>query len=77
MEDACISPPGSELTCVWVDGDRWQRHAGCHRYDQSVINVILANIYNYDDDFYTTKRFEDFAEVKRGDGFYGQLPSCR
>lgn len=62
----CMAPPGSTLQCT---GDvSWTKHRGCHRYDQSALNILMANAFNFeyskyfsafnvDIQRYTTKRF--------------------
>uniref|UniRef100_A0A0M3HWY5 DNA-binding protein n=1 Tax=Ascaris lumbricoides TaxID=6252 RepID=A0A0M3HWY5_ASCLU len=40
IED-CMSPPGSELRCVFPAGNA-RLYANCHRYGQAAINLILA-----------------------------------
>ena len=45
IEDRCIRPlPPTE--CDFRES-RLRVYAGCHRYDQSVLNILLANVYNF------------------------------
>uniref|UniRef100_A0A914UWJ9 Uncharacterized protein n=1 Tax=Plectus sambesii TaxID=2011161 RepID=A0A914UWJ9_9BILA len=76
MEDNCINPPYSYLHCQFVDGEHWKLYAYCHRYDQSAVNIILANLNDYNESFYTTKSFQDFATVKRTDRSSVKLARC-
>uniref|UniRef100_A0A914WTI8 Uncharacterized protein n=1 Tax=Plectus sambesii TaxID=2011161 RepID=A0A914WTI8_9BILA len=76
MEDNCINPPNSNLNCQFVDRENWKLYANCHRYDQSAVNVILATLNDYNESFYTTKSFPDFAQVKRGDSTYAKIAEC-
>ena len=46
----CISPPGSTLYCGYnFPRDRF---GGCHRYDQSLQNILISNAYNYGQEKY-------------------------
>ncbi|CAI4221657.1 unnamed protein product [Auanema sp. JU1783] len=64
LEDDCMAPLGANLHCMF-HSDRYGRYAGCHRYDQSVINLILANKYWYDRHFYSSE-IVDFFRIVRG-----------
>uniref|UniRef100_A0A914WZ80 Uncharacterized protein n=1 Tax=Plectus sambesii TaxID=2011161 RepID=A0A914WZ80_9BILA len=76
MEDNCINPPNSRLACHFGDRKNGKLYANCHRFDQSAINVILATLNNYNESFYTTKSFPDFALVKRGDRNSAKIAEC-
>ena len=59
----CISPPGSTLFCGFkFPRDRF---GGCHRYDQSLQNILVSNAYNHEHEKcqYWSK---DFAVMARG-----------
>ncbi|KIH56824.1 hypothetical protein ANCDUO_12992 [Ancylostoma duodenale] len=46
LEENCMAPPGSRLWCKFTS-DRFNDYANCNRYDQSAINLLLANSYGY------------------------------
>ena len=60
LEEDCIAPVGSELYCGFnFPKDKF---GGCHRYDQSLVNILVSNVYSSDRNRYV---FEGFAEVDR------------
>jgi hypothetical protein len=79
LEQDCMAPPGSTVTC---DGSRilkWHEHDGayvlikncfyyfncrCHRYDQSALNIILASKFEFDCKKYSVPA--NFARLSRG-----------
>ena len=59
LED-CIAPVGAKLYCGFnFPKDKF---GGCHRYDQSLVNILVSNVYSSDRNRYV---FRDFAEVER------------
>ena len=59
IED-CIAPVGAKLYCGFnFPKDKF---GGCHRYDQSLVNVLVSNVYSSDRNRYL---LEGFAEVDR------------
>ena len=64
LDKDCISPPGSTLKCVRnafkMPFHFWNH---CHRYDQSVINILAANYYNYNMYYYAGKT--QVVDIKR------------
>ncbi|CCD62296.1 Nucleotid_trans domain-containing protein [Caenorhabditis elegans] len=41
LEEKCMKPPGAKLKCDTIP--EWNHYAGCFRYDQSSINILLFN----------------------------------
>ena len=48
LDRRCIAPVGHIQKCSF-NGQPYTRFANCHRYDQSVLNTLLANDYQFDD----------------------------
>ncbi|MFH4984876.1 hypothetical protein AB6A40_011585 [Gnathostoma spinigerum] len=63
-ERKCIHPNGAQLTCSFSK-DR-KSYAACHRYDQSLVNLLLANMFIHDPLHYTATCHK-FYRVDRGD----------
>ena len=63
LKQDCIAPPGSKLFCGFQF--HRDRFGGCHRYDQSLQNILVSNAYNHEDEKcqYWSK---DFAVMARG-----------
>ena len=62
LKGDCISPPGSTLYCGYnFPRDRF---GGCHRYDQSLQNILISNAYNYEQEKYYCWS-DSFAIVER------------
>uniref|UniRef100_A0A0K0EZ03 Nucleotide-diphospho-sugar transferase domain-containing protein n=1 Tax=Strongyloides venezuelensis TaxID=75913 RepID=A0A0K0EZ03_STRVS len=65
LEKDCISPPNSRLApCNFNNAGYDKISYDCHRYDQSVVNVLLSNANNFDTSNYISQ-LENFFEIKR------------
>ncbi|KAK2141629.1 hypothetical protein LSH36_1064g00016 [Paralvinella palmiformis] len=62
VED-CFAPTKSYL-CKHGFQNSPTKYAGCHRFDQSAINILLANKFNYNYTIYA-KHFDNFEEIRR------------
>ena len=63
LKKDCIAPPGPKFFCGFkFPRDRF---GGCHRYDQSLQNILVSNAYNHEHEKcqYWSK---DFAVMARG-----------
>ncbi|EFP10720.1 hypothetical protein CRE_02496 [Caenorhabditis remanei] len=58
LEERCMNPPSAKLKCDRVP--QWDRYAGCFRYDQSSLNLLMFNSFR-DHNHY----FMDAGEVSR------------
>ena len=47
LDVKCTDPPTS-TSCHWPKKNRGQTYANCHRYDQSIVNVLAVNRWNFD-----------------------------
>ncbi|KFD56066.1 hypothetical protein M514_03190 [Trichuris suis] len=63
LEENCMNTPEAKLYCKFNHG-HFNHYANCHRYDQAITNLLLANQLGYD-----TKRWSSelnyFFEIRR------------
>jgi hypothetical protein len=78
LDRDCIAPRGSQQLCGFTKDPYNQRHGACHRYDQSAINTLLSNLYNFMPSSYVPPKDESgtILIVKRRPG-YMHPASCR
>uniref|UniRef100_A0A1I7UBN3 Lipase domain-containing protein n=1 Tax=Caenorhabditis tropicalis TaxID=1561998 RepID=A0A1I7UBN3_9PELO len=43
LEEKCMNPPNAKLKCDIIP--RWDQYAGCFRYDQSSLNLLMFNSF--------------------------------
>ena len=60
----CIAPLGAKLDCRKELIGKANYFIDCHRYDQAVFNVLVANAYNFEVDRYVFNG-KRFSEVKK------------
>ena len=60
----CISPPGSTLFCNF--NFPREKFGGCHRYDQSLLSILVFNTYGYEKERYTLGKGEFLATIQGG-----------
>ena len=63
LDKDCIAPI-MERVCHWKSNDHYKEYHNCHRFDQSAINVLLANFYKFDEELYYAK--DRMVEIYRG-----------
>jgi hypothetical protein len=73
LDENCIAPTYN--TACWFDKQFTGRYADCHRYDQSALNILLANYFDDDEQRYTGKH--RVLVVKRMVENLGLLHICR
>ena len=64
LERNCIAPLGSQLYCP-THSSLAQHNVGCHRFDQSMFNVLVANAYKSQSKRYVIQPEIKFAKVQR------------
>uniref|UniRef100_A0A5S6QQD4 Nucleotide-diphospho-sugar transferase domain-containing protein n=1 Tax=Trichuris muris TaxID=70415 RepID=A0A5S6QQD4_TRIMR len=63
LEKGCMGPEDANSFCQFRDKERLM-YADCHRYDQSVLNLLLANRLNYDHEQWTSG-IDSFCRIER------------
>ena len=62
---SCIEPT-RKLNCHFGKGEvRKTQHANCHRYDQSLFNILLANWWGFERDQYTLHHGAEMIDIIR------------
>ena len=56
LDQNCIAPRNARLGCHFEHGDHFRTWAGCHRFDQSAVNILLSNYFHYDSWKYYSKQ---------------------
>ena len=51
LDNNCMAPILNRY-CKWKTKDHFNELGNCHRFDQSAINILLANLYAFDDSSY-------------------------
>ncbi|KAK6032873.1 hypothetical protein OSTOST_00918 [Ostertagia ostertagi] len=64
LEENCMGTQIVPNTCDFNRSDYYTSFARCHRYDQSVVNVLLADSYYYDRHYYSSE-ITDFFRIQR------------
>ncbi|GMR60271.1 hypothetical protein PMAYCL1PPCAC_30466 [Pristionchus mayeri] len=64
LEKDCMAPHNSMPACFFEGHTQYEEWAGCHRYDQSALNILLANVNHYDRHYYTSD-IVDFFRIER------------
>ena len=76
LTKTCISPGGG-IACRFKHGDRYKVYAGCHRFDQSLANVLLANRWGYNVTYYTVDDSLKLFKILRHPTKLYELAVCK
>ena len=63
MEESCLAPIGAKWKCSFDFTGR--RYASCHRYDESVANILLKRMFRYDTSKFSVSKASMFRTVDR------------
>ena len=66
LDASCITPKGASKACKPVKAMSEKNIAACHRYDQSVISVILRRLYHEQNDYPLVDKPFRIIKVIRG-----------
>jgi hypothetical protein len=72
MEDSCLAPNGAKWACRFDFTGR--KPAGCHRFDESALNILLKNWFDFDMSKYA-RRNNYF--VRYDSSYRPALKTCR
>ena len=76
LEKDCIQPI-TNIFCHFGKGElRRTQHAKCHRFDQSLINILLANWWDFDPKHYIVQEGHTMLDVIRGPTTRFQRKQC-
>ncbi|KAE9420468.1 hypothetical protein Angca_002060, partial [Angiostrongylus cantonensis] len=64
LEEDCMAGNHREWTYCRFLGDRFSEPPKCHRFDQSVVNLLAANAFYYDRHYYVSE-IVDFFNIER------------
>ena len=57
LTEDCIAPPNANRYCQFKGTDQFSSYVGCHRYDQSAVNILMANHFHFEDGGYFPRRW--------------------
>lgn len=52
LTEVCINPIGAQDTGCRFDKKPQYRYSGCHRYDMSALNIVLGNMFSFQESSY-------------------------
>lgn len=60
LTEACINPIGAQDTGCRFDKKPMYRYSGCHRYDMSALNIVLGNMFQFQEASYIRDQADSF-----------------
>lgn len=60
LTEACINPIGAQDTGCRFDKKPQYRYSGCHRYDMSALNIVLGNMFKFQESRYMRDQTDSF-----------------
>ena len=76
LTEKCIAPT-DEVKCKFAPGSLFNMYAHCHRYDQSMLNLLLSNWSQYHEEIYTAGLDQNLLKVIRGITHRYELTFCQ
>ena len=64
LDKNCIQPENVRRFCDFKNSDRFHTFANCHRFDQSALNILLANMFQFQSSEYFLN--DDILHIERG-----------
>ena len=55
LDKKCLAPPNTELVCRASNKKHGSCNSWCHRFDQSVYNLLVGNYFDFKKTRYTTR----------------------
>ena len=79
IDGDCMAPPNSTLFCPSLLSNVKNFHfPRCHRQDQSALNVLLANLYNFNHKAFAVESSTKYIKTKRNSlKMLGEPKICR
>ena len=75
LDQKCIAPITDTRCTFPTPAHSFTVYANCHRFDQSAINILLANLYDFDESLYYAK--DKLVDIRRGSRrLEGKLENC-
>merc|ERR1719357_1475327 len=60
LTESCINPIGAQDTGCRFDKKPQYRYSGCHRYDMSALNIVLGDMFQFQENKYLRRPGDSF-----------------